>query len=649
MNETSSSIKGDIVPRRLDLVPRYTRQLGREFRTQHQRFSLTTPLYPSWKSYANQMHVRDMAFDHKRGEIWLATWGGVLCWNPETDICIRHTSEHGLLGNATHYVVLDDKDVVWASGQERGICYLKFGSDTPWQSHRDFERWMILQVVARPDSGVYVALRNINNKNKCALGEITSPDSRLRLLVRDGLVIKDIDALLVEKNTIWIGNAWGLYSWVDGNVEPFDVEGKQVRSLAVAPGGNLWLGTNWGLYRFAVSEKSLNRQDTWPRDEVLSLVVEPDTGYLWVLTVREIGRLVDNVWQGIPNLPPMRFNKLLAVSGTKIGWTEGQVLVAGANGVHQVAIDKIEAIFYASSEDTLSNSIRCLWADTSGVWVGAVQGLYFFDSKIWKSYAADAPNLRDIYAILPETQEGRLWVGSFRMGLQRLQQGVYIPEQLLHEPIVSLASGADGSLWAATFDTLFYRSHESHEWQLINQSALHLSGAIIQTICYQLAREESGEAVDILWVGTSSGLFCYRPRLDLGDWVQDFASSKQEQLAIQALAIDPKTNCLWVGTSIGLFSEHKWQRHREADIQALAFDAAGTFWLGTAAGLEQWPSPGEGEWFAGEPTAIFTTANSGLAANMVTALSVGVCQEEFLLWIGSNQGISCYSYTPGKV
>ncbi|MBD2215110.1 hypothetical protein H6G27_35500 [Nostoc linckia FACHB-104] len=647
MNETSPSSQRDIVPRRLDLVPRYRRQLEKEFRTQHQRFSLTTPPYPTWKSYANQMHIRDMIFDRKRGEIWLATWGGVLCWHPETDICIRHTSEHGLLGNATRHIVLDDQDVVWASGQEKGFSYFKLGSDTPWQSHRDFERWKILQVFARPDSGVYVALQDASNK--CALGEITDPDSRLRLLVRDVLGIKDIDALLVDKNIIWIGNFWGLSSLVNGNVESFDVEGKQVRSLAVAPGGSLWLGTNWGLYRFAVSEKSLNRQDTWPRDEVLSLVVEPDTGYLWVLTVREIGRLVDNVWQAIPNLPPMRFNKLLAVSDTKISWTEGQVLVAGANGVHQIAVDKIEAIFYASSEDTLSNSIRCLWADTSGVWVGAVQGLYFFDSKIWKSYAADAPNLRDIYAILPETQEGRLWVGSFRMGLQRLQQGVYIPEQLLHEPIVSLASGADGSLWAATFDTLFYRSHESHEWQLVNQSALHLSGAIIQTICYQLAREESGEAVDILWVGTSSGLFYYRPSLDLGDWVQDFAFFKQEQVSIQTMAIDPKTNCLWVGTSIGLFSEHKWLRHREADIQALAFDAAETFWLGTAAGLEQWPSPGEGEWFAGKPTAIFTTANSGLAANMVTALSVGVCQEEFLLWIGSNQGISCYSYTPGKV
>lgn len=645
-NELPPSSKRDIVPRRLDVVPRYTRQLGKEFRTQHQRFSLTTPLYPGWKSYANQMHVRDMVFDGKRNEIWLATWGGVLCWHPETDICTRYTSEHGLLGNATKYIVLDDKDVIWAPGQERGLCYLKLGSDNPWQSHRDFERWTILQIVARPDSGVYVALRNTNNK--CALGEITTPDSRLRLLVRDGLGIKDIDALLVEKNKIWIGNAWGLHCWVDGNVESFDVEGKQVRGLAVAPGGGLWLGTNWGLHRFNVSEKSLMRQNVWPRDEVLSLLVEPDTGDLWVLTVREIGRLVDNVWQPIPKLPKVRFNKLLAASGIKSGWTEGQILVAGANGVHQVAIDKTEAIFYGSSEDTLSNSIRCLWADTNGVWVGAVQGLYFFDSKIWKNYTVDAPNLRDIYAILPETSEGRLWVGSFRMGLQRLQQGVYIPEQLLHEPIVSLASGADGSFWAATFDTLFYRSRD-HEWRVINQSALDVSGAIIQTICYQLARGDGGQNIDMLWVGTSSGLFCYQPSLDLGDWVEARTLFKQEKPSIQVLAIDPATNSLWVGTSIGLFSEHKWQRHREADVQALAFDAAGTFWLGTVAGLEQWPSPGEGEWFAGEPTAIFTTANSGLAANVVTSLSVGICQEEFLLWVGSNQGISCYSYTPGKV
>ncbi|NEO33181.1 MAG: hypothetical protein F6K36_22700, partial [Symploca sp. SIO3C6] len=296
----------------------------------------------------------------------------------------------------------------------------------------------------------------------------------------------------------------------------------------------------------------------------------------------------------------------------------------------------------------LCNAVHCLWADGVGIWVGAARGLYYFDDKTWKSYAAEAPNLRDIRAILPEPNSKRLWVGSFQVGLQRLEQGVYIPEQVLNAPIVSLTANTDRTLWAATLDTLYHRADGNPKWQPVTHPALpHIGKGIIQTICYQLATETGGKPVVTIWVGTSSGLFRYRPTLGLWDWARDFASGELEQLSIQALALDPLTNCLWIATSKGLFSEHKWQQHREADVRALAFAPDGTFWLGTATGLEQWPAPEQGEWFAGEPTAQFTKANSGLSADRVTALAVEMQGDEYSLWVGSPWGASCYHYRSG--
>ena len=104
-----------IVPRRKDLVRRRLNdELARLLRYRHYDHRSD----PNWTSYASQRHVRDIAFDRRRNQVWLATWGGVLCISPTFGI--RHTSEHGLIGNATSRIVVDGDGVVWAAGQEGG-------------------------------------------------------------------------------------------------------------------------------------------------------------------------------------------------------------------------------------------------------------------------------------------------------------------------------------------------------------------------------------------------------------------------------------------------------------------------------------------------------------------------------------------------
>lgn len=108
----------DLVPRLVDLAPAPDHLLH----TLHKTF--VTEL-PGWASHAAQTHVCDMAIDLLHGKFWLATWGGVLCWDSQAQRCIRHTSAQGLPGNATQCITVDHTGIIWAGGRKGGLCSLE--------------------------------------------------------------------------------------------------------------------------------------------------------------------------------------------------------------------------------------------------------------------------------------------------------------------------------------------------------------------------------------------------------------------------------------------------------------------------------------------------------------------------------------------
>ena len=630
----------DLVERRMDLVPSpHGSRLISQFHTTHQSYKPDQSYFPGWTSYAAQHHIRSIDTDPRTGWLWLATWGGVLCWDPRLSLCTRHTSTHGLIGNATRCVVVDQRGVIWATSQEGGLCSLSPDGRPPWQPHHDFRHWTVLCLIARPQEGVYVAWRDA--EGRYTLGEIDSPEGLLRPLLRDGLACRNIKALVVDKNdTLWIGNTLGLHCYRDNRaVESFDLAGAQVHALEGDTDGCLWVGTNHGLIRFEVIPKLCYSQEAgWPLGDVLSLAIEPDTGTVWAATSQEIGCIVEDKWRPVPNHPPGPLSRLLATLsdvGTRI-W------VGGAAGLYEVVLDRYIIALNSDAEDCLSNAVHSLWGNEEGIWMGTERGLYSFNDQIWHNYN-DISDLYGMRSIVQGEKNSWPWVGTWRGWLGHIEQDVYIPVQAVGGPIITLAIGKDGAYWAATPDAVYYLPTDSEKWQPVTPPARQYIGkGVIQTLCYQLAEGFNGEKVATLWVGTSSGLFRYRPELGLWDW----APGKMEELSIQGLALDPLTNHLWVGTPDGLFSDHSWQCYRKTDIRTLAFSPRpeGTLWLGTNEGLEQWPSPSQGEVFTGKPIQHFTTANSGLAANTITALTIRDFSEGRELWIGSPAGVSRYCY-----
>ena len=620
----------DIVPRRRDIVPRRLQdQLDKQLRYRHYEHKPDD----SWTSYASQRHVRDIAFDRARNRIWLATWGGVLCI--EGTYATRHTSAHGLIGNATRFIVVDDAGVVWAAPEAGGLCSLR--PDEIWETHDKLRSWTVSQMAIGTQGDVYAALGN--HSGQYALHHIAGGKVKKPKPVRGQLALKEVDAMLVDRGgVVWLGNVWGLHRYNEGKFETFDTDRAHVCALATSAGGGLWVGTNRGLYRFRTEDQSLHSESDWPRDPIVSLAEEPSSGILWAATTREVGRIVNNAWQPVLKSPSDRLNILRVAEHSDQPETRpfrvGHAWLGGGNELYHVGPDDFEAVLTPHAEDALSNAVHALCTNGSTMWMGTARGVSSYDGRSWTNHTALQP--RDVRAL--SADQNGLWIAAWSAGLYRMDNGQYLPEQPLHLPLVSLSTGADGSLWAATVDNIFYRAADDGDWcELGSALQTQLGERSIQVICYQSP---------LLLIGTSAGLLRYSPEQ------KDPWTLKLDQLSIQSLAIDPSTNKLWIGTAEGLFSEPDCERHTTTDVRTIAFGPApeNELLLGLVDHFECWPSPGNGEVFAGSPLVSFSAKDAGLAADTVTALTVRVADnQQREIWIGSPNGVSSYRYSSEEI
>jgi ligand-binding sensor domain-containing protein len=301
--------------------------------------------------------VRDLAADPRRQAVWLATWGGLLCWLPREGRCLRHTSEHGLPGNAVRAVAVDARGIVWACPDNYGLYALDPDGGASWQAVPGAALWRAARIAPRPAGGASVALRDASGH--WALGEVNSPTAGLSLLPVTGPGFEDVRALLVEPSgTVWLGGLQGLCHYRAGVTHRFNLGRTRVNALAAGTGDSLLLGSDRGLYRFRSDGDPMpSSRPDWPRDEVVALAAEPESPTVWVATVRELGRIVGDVWQPLPQSPPGRVRALLAegpLAGRDRAWA------GGSQALYEVGADEAGPAFALDSEDALGNAVQCL-------------------------------------------------------------------------------------------------------------------------------------------------------------------------------------------------------------------------------------------------------------------------------------------------
>ncbi|NJR17790.1 MAG: hypothetical protein HC785_20085 [Calothrix sp. CSU_2_0] len=584
--------------------------------------------YTDWHNIASQRHIRDLALDLNRGDLWLATGGGVLHWFPGKDRFTRYASEHGLPGNSVYAIAVDGSGQVWVSSQQLGLYYLK---NDIWESYRYLEEVQVSclttdstsKLWVGTDSGIYA----IANPESKPVLELPPPGFPPRAMA------------INNDNDIWLCNATGVHHY-QNSAWIATANGTQPDILTLAlQGNNLWLGKFRELVRIDLTTNTSPKIDNMPYGEVTAIA--PCSQGVWVACGGQVGIVTENSWKPLKN---RRFNtpitSLVAVSDEEV-WigTHDGLWQGGKDNIRRHLTDTPPDVIGSSPERFFSNLVQTLSvqqiADRSVLWIGTARGLFRYNLSIDDWRRDGRFDTQDIRAIFNIPEQETIWVASWSKGLQGLEPGKQLPTaSKISEPILAFTGGRD-NYWAVGIDGLY--RYDDSTWKLaIANSDLPVRGWV-QSVSLVVS--------DRVWLGTTAGLFLYTP--DSKQLTPVTGSLGSADVSVLLAIARNDSELLFAGTKQGLYAGNldKWETVPELEnrqITALVWDFHdNSLWVGTDRGLfrlqyrdNTWQVVNE-----------FNVRNSGLGENRVIAIAISRDDSgETQLWVGTACGLSCYRY-----
>ena len=604
--------------------------------------------HPRWLNLTSQRQVRSLACGPDSA-VWLATGGGILRWWPEMKRYTRYASEHGLPGNATVAVAVDEAEQVWAVGDTGQLHFLD-NNENCWLLY-DYLRDSAISCLSIDNAGHLWAAGADGVWN---IDHPSMAPHQLPSMTEASLAVAPPRALAVVNGDVWVVNARGVYHYDGARWEaPRDIPG--VLTL-LRQENDLWLGTLRGLRRVDLEAGALVPNEPWPQGTVTALAASDDGVWAAIDATVGVARAAD--WHPIPGQVHTSITGLASADsdGVWIGTHDG-LLHGGPEGMQPQETgappDDIVAFGAEGRSDTFSNMVQAVTVQRENerllVWIGTARGLFRLDpaNDVWRAFTQ--PGLQDVRALALSTFDEELWAASWDGGLQRLPGGIASSNVPL--PILYLTTGSASDRWAVacldaepnwkqntTRPDGVYRS-TGGDWSLVlSGSVLRAAGLPAGGRVQAVVPATNGN----LWIGTSFGLWSYDPATQTPPEAADQTVRSAEIRTL--LALPPPLDVLCVGTTQGLFSGYPGNLLPVVDLEgraitALAWDdRAARLWVGTETGLAQLQRTDDG-WQIGQH---FTGATSGLAADRVTALALTSRGTETQVWIGTPSGLSCY-------
>lgn len=429
-------------------------------------------------------------------------------------------------------------------------------------------------------------------------------------------------ALLAVADRRYIGTAGsGLWQQLKGGlIEPVPGAEALAKSLVYAlasDGRSLWVGTDSGLYKLSDGRwEGPQSYPGLPRISVLSLALADD-GRLLVATVSGAFVVRDGQAQPLhPALPAESFESLLVDR-------HGDIWLGGASlGLFRVGARGVEQL--DSAEGLPSNRVVSLFEDRErSIWVGTSRGLFRLREAPFVSIT-ERHGLQDVYArTLLKQPDGGLLVGTSG-GVAVIDRGAegdrVLRTELAEESVLSLALGADGSLWVGTYYNGLLQQVDGRVARRIGR-AEGLPSVQVRA----LLADPDG----LLQIGTSRGL----ARWD-GSRLQVFgAADGLPSESVIGLHRD-RHGELWVGTNTGIAVERDGrfvaidpaELEGALRIYGFAEDAEGRFYVAHDRGISMADGAGWRQ----------LTARQGMPIGSVFAV---LFDGDGDFWLSSNRGV----------
>ena len=363
-----------------------------------------------------------------------------------------------------------------------------------------------------------------------------------------------------------------------------------IRAVAQTNDGYIWFGTSAGLCRFNGKQCFVFNTSNTPafKSNSITALLKDKKGILWIGTENGLLSYDQNQFKSFTVDEGLSDNTILSLAQDGSGnlWIRTSIDVNVYNG-RTFSLVPVQ-------------HPTCIFADAQNVLIGTQNGFSIIANG--KTVSVPGPAVTAI----DRSKNGQIRAGTAN-GLYVWKENNFVPV-IQCEEIRSILEDRDGNLWIGTARGL----------RLINKtSPLHPE---IHNAVAGLFEDREGS----IWVATS------------GDGVHTFQPSTLSMISAQEGLPTSRTWCvlldrtgnLWIGTDDGVsrwFDQQTTNFHLPSAGKALAEDASGTIWAGTAAGALRL----EGD--------SFQMKIPGVDATSIATQSNGD------LWIGSADGLRLFS------
>jgi ligand-binding sensor domain-containing protein len=541
------------------------------------------PRIPSgWVQYSNPDFVRGLVVHDN--QLWVASLGGVVRWDLETQTSILYTTREGL-------VEIQANDIVHCPMPEGRIIV---AHETSMLSVYDLEqkKWVRLPITFDDGSTMHsVQTLFCDSRNKrlitgssdgIGILDITSGKWK-RIGAAQGLKADAVLAIDVVGQSIWVAaGEKSAYLIMGSTVFPFNASTGfpkgPVFDLSVSQDGAVWIGYPSGLVQY--------RDKRWNSYGPQTAANIPFTSVDHV----EVGGS-DTIWiasaeQGVCPFSRTRlfcstiYPGLSGYKITELVVDADNVAYAGTNGGGVIVLEADQVLNLAvHNEQLISNDVMDIAESADGMlWVATDLGVNIFDpynpSEPWQIIKTGRNKL--VYSRISGVQAAAdgMWFfyekekqASFFNGENWLQFDEY---KGLSSPVLDSAVDQRGYIWFATEKAI-------HIWDGAMMRSYGPSTGLPGS-SYRVLYEKNGE----MWVGTDRGLLHY----ERFQW-----HSPLPGMAINAIETD-KSEGLLLGTDQGLIrfvngQSFQWILNLGNEVvtnprvTSITWDLVGHLWVGT--------------------------------------------------------------------
>jgi PAS domain S-box-containing protein len=310
-----------------------------------------------------------------------------------------------------------------------------------------------------------------------------------------------------------------------------------------------------------------------------------------------------SVWTTDQGLPQSSVN---AIAQTKDGylWFGTQEGLARFDGARFTVFDK------RNTPALETHHINTLLVARDGtLWIGRNGGLTSYKDGRFRSYATKDGLTNGFIWSLAEGADGSIWIATYSGGLCRFHDGKFtsytVRDGLASDSLWSTYVARDGSLWVGTNGGGL--SHFANG-RFTNYTT---ANGLANNIVWSMHQDRTGD----LWIGTNDGL----------NWLHDGKLTKfttADGLSNNAVKVirEDRDGNLWIGTDggglnryvNGKFSSFSTQQGlSDSSVLSLYEDLEGSLWVGTSAGGVDQLRPGK---------FVTISKSEGLTADVVWAV-----------------------------